>query len=491
MPLSNVAPNRKATGDRPYYNRVEELGQLEGALSRSGSEPDSLLDLYRHNTSNGNVSTNNNDSDVPENMWKPEQDDPEGWIHRDKLAKIESEELQAAGINLANARRQYSKSGRRANSRDRKSEDAIDRREEKKPRLSEPALEEEEDERTTWDLRSPEEIAAESGASQMYAQPVLRKSGSRIPVLTSSPHPVPSERVERETPLPRKRTISNSMSPEDGIAINKTRIRKNSLGQPILEAGAVTPTPGEGTRISSKASSPTKQRVKVDPAQTPSSPTTATGSRKPTPGTARKPSVQNKPATPAGTSSPTQRPGTRGNDMDRPRTAINRPEGDPPWLATMYKPDPRLPPDQQIIPTHARKQQAAQWEDNGAVPKTYDRDFTPIAVHEPEELVRPIPKSPPAESPPEKPSVEANAWPLKPVSSVRSTKDGRPGTSGSITAGYSTMPKVTSPPIIQSPSMANKPILKPGAPARLQEQKQQDEKDDGTVKKGCGCCIVM
>ena len=124
MPLSNVVPNRKGTNEyapntRPPYSRIEELGQQEGALSRSGSEPDSLLDLYRHNASNGNVSSHGVDSDIPENMWKPEQEDPEGWIHRDKLAKIESEELQAAGINLANARRQYSRSGRRGTSRDR------------------------------------------------------------------------------------------------------------------------------------------------------------------------------------------------------------------------------------------------------------------------------------------------------------------------------------------------------------------------------------
>jgi len=32
-----------------------------------------------------------------------------------------------------------------------------------------------------------------------------------------------------------------------------------------------------------------------------------------------------------------------------------RPEGDAPWLAEMYKPDPRLPQEEQIIPTHAKR----------------------------------------------------------------------------------------------------------------------------------------
>ena len=480
MPLSSLAPNRKGTNEynangRPSYSRIEELGQLEGGMSRSGSEPDSLLDLYRHNASNGNVSTHNADTDIPENMYKmPDQEDPEGWIHRDKLAKIESEELQAAGINLANARRTYSKSSRRTSSRERKNEDDLDRRESKKPRVSEPALEEEEDGHDDWDLRTPEEIAAEQNASSIYAQPVLRKSGSRIPVLTSSPNPIPSERLDRDTPLPRKRTMSNSMSPDGSVIVQKTR--KGSSAEPS------TPIPADDPP--SKSSSPTKQRAKS--AQTPSKATTP-AARKPS----APPKTNQTPQTPA---SP-PRPGTRGGDPDRPRTAVNRPEGDPPWLATMYKPDPRLPPDQQIIPTHARKQQQAQWIDEGAVPKTYDRDFTPIAVHNPDVAAKRLsftPTSPtPVKDEAERKPDEQNTWPLKPMSSVRSN-NGRPGTSGSMTGGYSTMPKVASPPIIQSPRMGSTSSTKPGPPARLQAQQMPlDEKDDGTVKKGCGCCVVM
>lgn len=52
-----------------------------------------------------------------------------------------------------------------------------------------------------------------------------------------------------------------------------------------------------------------------------------------------------------------QRPKSRAGLETRPPTAVNRPEGEPPWLATMYKPDPRLPPDQQLLPTHAKRMQ--------------------------------------------------------------------------------------------------------------------------------------
>ena len=492
MPLSNVAPNRKATGEygRPAYSRIDELGQQESGLNRSGSEPDSLLDLYRHNASNGN-STQSLDNDIPENMYKPEQqDDPEGWIHRDKLAKIESEELQAAGINLANARRTHSKTIRRDTSRGRRSEEATnsEKREEKRPRVSEPALEEEEDDRNNWDLRTPEEIAAESGAaSQIYSQPLLRKSGSRIPVLTSSPNPIPPERLERDTPLPRKRTMSNSMSPDDSLSISKTRNRKGSLGGQREGDGFSTPTPMDGSGTDSKPSSPSKSKPRGIPT---SPPGTLTG-RKTTPATrkASGPARSKEQTTPTVTSPP--RPGTRSGELDRPKTAVNRPEGDPPWLATMYKPDPRLPPDQQIIPTHARKQQQAMWVEDGSVPKTYDRDFSPLAVHSPDEMARQRSTSPsPSNEKGDMKTNEANAWPLKPMVSIRSQQSGRPGTSGSITGGYSTMPKITSPPI-QSPRMgsvsSNKAVP---APQRFQEQRLPDD-DDGTVKKGCACCVVM
>ena len=48
----------------------------------------------------------------------------------------------------------------------------------------------------------------------------------------------------------------------------------------------------------------------------------------------------------------------------------------------MYKPDPRLPPDQQIIPTHAKRMQQEQWESEGRVGSMYDTDFRLLNTEE-------------------------------------------------------------------------------------------------------------
>ncbi|KAJ9499239.1 hypothetical protein LTR99_005332 [Exophiala xenobiotica] len=494
-PLSSLAPNRKDSSgtSRLSNHRVEELGQSEGKLIRSGSEPDSLLDLY--NQSSGNVSQQNKDgdSDIPENMYRPQENDPEGWIHRDKLAKIESEELQAAGINLATARRPGNKPARRETSRGRLSEErnAPTRGE---PEDTRPQLLEEEDEQANWDFRTPEEISAEQTLSPIYSNPVLKKSGSKIPVLTSSPLPIPHERIERDTPLVRKRTISNSMSPEDGIPVLKTRMRRGSTGSAALldeaESLSTTPVFANGTRLPTpKQSSPTKTKSKNGQ---PSPPGTSAG-RKASGNTAARKATAN--AKNGATPSPNQRPGTRSGDLDRPRTAVNRPEGDPPWLATMYKPDPMLPPDQQIIPTHARRQQQAQWEGSGAVPSTYDRNFSPLAIHtgSVSKGASPILHSSPSPAPGrDGDDNDGASWPLRPVPSpsLRGPASPRPGTSGSTHGGYSTMPRVASPAIMHSPRMGNISTV-PAQPNTRVQRIEHNDMDEKVKDKSCGCCIVM
>ncbi|EXJ81236.1 hypothetical protein A1O3_07526 [Capronia epimyces CBS 606.96] len=425
-------------------------------------------------------------------MYRPEDDDPEGWIHRDKLAKIENEELQAAGLNLANARRNVSKAGRRETSRGRRgegrnsSETGRVETEEDTPRLG--AAEEDGQERANWDLRTPEEIAADQAMLQTSRNPALKRSGSKIPVLTSSPLPIPQERIDRDTPLARKRTISNSMSPEDGIPVLKSRKRKGSTGsQPLqddLFSHDTTPVPTNGSKSAPKPASPIKTKQKTAQSSPP-----GTSSGRKVSGTNRKPSNTAKLGTPPSFG---QRPGTRSGELDRPRTAVNRPEGDPPWLATMYKPDPMLPPEEQIIPTHARRQQQAAWEQQGAVPITYDRNFSPLAIHTGDGLVKAPSPHPPLSPSPEREEERAQgSWPLKPVPSVRNSGGGRPGTGGSANGGYSTMPRVTSPAIVQSPRMGNISTT-PTQPVRTQVQRlEPHEMDEKAKDKSCGCCIVM
>lgn len=426
-------------------------------------------------------------------MYRPDQNDPEGWIHRDKLAKIESEELQAAGINLANARRNVPKSAERdmgrGQQREERSPPDTHRGEVNQGRPV--VVVEEEDERSNWDLRTPEEIAADPIPLQTYSQPVVRKAGSKIPVLTSSPLPISPERIERDTPLIRKRTISNTMSHEEGLPVFKTRRRKGSTGSSPPRDGneslATTPVLTNDTRLPTlKQSSPTKARPKT---ATSSPAETSAGRKSSGVSAARKASTNTKAGA---TPSPNQRPGTRSGELDRPRTAINRPEGDPPWLATMYKPDPMLPPDQQIIPTHARRQQQAQWADSGAIPTTYDRNFSPLAIHTGNGVVKGAsPALPSPSSPVQDDNKDNSSWPLRPVPSVRNSSNGRPGTSGSTNGGYSTMPRVSSPAIIQSPRMGNISST-PTQPSGTQVQRLPHNDMDEKVKdKSCGCCIVM
>jgi len=445
---------------------------------------DNAISTEAHSAGQANgFGAEQDDEEIPENMYRPERHDPEGWIHRDKLAKIESEELQAAGINLANAR---SRSQSKIKSvRSTSSSEPDNRREEKRQRLQSPAGLEDDFDHPSWDFRLPEEIEADDAAatsSHSYTNAVLRKSGSKIPVLTSSPMPIPAERYERDTPIARKRTASGTMSFEGELSFAKTRNSGlNHYDDDTTSFAFAT----------SKTSSPQKRRSQSATL----APPTAIAPKKTSPAS-RKVS-----APPRTSPSPNRRPGTRSGEQDRPRTAVNRPEGDPPWLATMYKPDPRLPPDQQLIPTLAKKQMQAQWAANGAIPKAYDRDFTPIDVHNATDLARESRRnrtpSPVKEDPVlDEKLAEPQAIGLRSVSSIRSTH-GRPGTSGSVTGGYSTMPKVMSPPMRESsPNMGTGPIPSPAGrstaappPTRMQAQSLAEE--DEKVKKGCGCCLVM
>jgi hypothetical protein len=470
--------------------RVDTLARQEN-LSRTGSEADSLLDLYKKN------------GDTRVDTYGPftEEEDPESakWIHRDKLARIESEELQQAGIRLPppGQIRSGSKMSRRARSKDRSNSittESTDQwpstREEKRQRVASSVhAEEGENEQESWDLRTPDEIAAdpyeEGGRNN------LKKTSSRIPVFASSPLPVPQEHIERDTPLQRKRNASGTWNKEEeSIAYNRGRERSHSdSSQAMVDDTDINESPTPNSPHSSKSFqqvSPSKPKgAKATP---------VTGARKTSAtGHTRSPSSQQKTRTASGTTKPTTtaRPVTRGND-GRPSTAVNRPEGDPPWLATMYKPDPRLPPDQQLLPTHAKRLQQEQWEREGNNKlewndkhfSAYDTQFAPLAVHTHDGMKQPAGGDPVSE--PE--NDDDNAWPLKAAPKVTDV-NGRPETSGTDHGGYSTMPKVQSTPpvgIAPSPKIIQKPI-------KTQEATRPPAapEDDGHLSKGCGCCIVM
>ena len=499
---SYLSPYKQGT--RPGYNE-----------SRSGSEADSLIDLYGRPRSTaeksiGGSSMDKNDRPAPQDDYYLDDEDPERsrWIHRDKLAIIESHEMKEAGIKLPPQQlRSLSRSkGRREHDL---RHEALEMpaeevempvaKERKKQRTRSPIRQEDGAEETAmheFDLRIPEEIAAdnymESRNSNVYRQPDLRKSSSRIPLPRSSPMPIPQEHIERDTPLPRKRGASgNWTGEENGIAYNKARSRGNSVGSQVLldDADASYNTPTPASRPGSEGS-PGKSRTASNNRPTARRRTSAT----------RTPDTQQKPRSISANSprSPTlSRPKSRSGLDPRPPTAINRPEGEPPWLATMYKPDPRLPPDQQILPTHAKRLQQEELERaqkesdkrrlDGKESPQLPREFSPLAEHTENGLQ-------PSSRDADEPSLQQQRgpeWPLSPGRTSNQRPLGSPlNTDISQHGGYSTIPRMKE----QSP-VSQSGNSKPIDPFEKERMAREQEKDREDVKKkkegGCGCCIVM
>ncbi|KAF7714259.1 Uncharacterized protein PECH_008931 [Penicillium ucsense] len=387
----------------------------------------------------------------------------ENWIHRDKLAKIESEELQQAAILFHRRMRAGSKSsGGPGRGYDANSGGAYASTQPTSPTgdRSEPwpELHEQngrplsvgdapEEEQKSWDLRRPEEIASQETTPSLYSNPGLRKSSSRIPISTASPVPIGR----------RSRATTGEFDDEEWG-------RGRRASEPMM-VEPETSTPSSGSRPASRGFSTTQNTpAKKTPPKSTSTPGSSTRKTS-APAGNRKPSGARSRTVSGNTS---QRPVTRGGEA-RPPNAINRPEGDPPWLATMYKPDPRLPPDQQLLPTIARKMQQEQWEKEGRAPTTYDRHFAPLAVHSDEQP--PVP--PKVEEP--APEVKPEEKVEEPARSVKSPEPPRPNTS----TGYSTMPKVQDTPQV---GLTPNPNWNP--PVVTAEQPFKKE-------KSCGCCVVM
>lgn len=345
--------------------------------SRSGSEADSLLDLYGHPRSVAEGTEKSERGVTLEDLYLDEED-PENsrWIHRDKLAMIESHEMEEAGIKLPKQRRsknslRHEKSHSRNQSTTSLKEqgpDGFATRADRRQKVRSPVRQHVQDNPTDFDLRTPQEIAskipAERGTSAMYNQPNLGKSGSKIPLPKTSPLPINQGHIDRSTPLPRQRGASrNSLrGDEEGFSYNRIRSRSNSIGsRTLLDDHEVNGTPTPISRPNGpdgSPGSPPKPRVVSKAASVNHArPRTSNGPRNIT----DPQKLRSSPSTHR--SSPGfPRPRSRNGLEARPATAVNRPEGEAPWLADMYKPDPRLPPEEQMLPTHAKRLQQEQRE---------------------------------------------------------------------------------------------------------------------------------
>ncbi|KAJ5894589.1 hypothetical protein N7495_006280 [Penicillium taxi] len=428
-------------------------GRREQSLNRNGdviNARESIDTLARTELEN------DKEPSIPNELEK----NSENWIHRDKLAKIESEELHRAAIQFQHRMRAESKSSAgRERSHDSyrsiSNSPAATSSEYSEPwpdMRKDNGLVRPSEDRKNWDLRRPEEISAHEAAGSFYNNPALRKSSSRIPISTASPVPLaPGRRAttDEHDDETRGRTISEPYTIETDPSTPSSGSRPVSRGLPTQSTPKKTPTKATTAR---KASAP--------------------------PPTSRKTSAAVRSRAVSGNT--TQRPNTRSGET-RPTTAVNRPEGDPPWLATMYKPDPRLPPDQQIIPTHAKKMQQEQWKKEDRTPTTYDRDFAPLAVRPTNDAPPPsFPKEEPIEQ--QTPEVEEPKIEAPPKSKTPEIQQAAPPLQRSTSTGYSTMPKVQdTPPLGLMPN----PNWTP--PVVTAQEKPKDDKED----KGCGCCIVM
>lgn len=477
-------------------NRVNILQRKNSDLSAAGSDQDSLLDYYKGQPESRSASRNHSHAVTAEKRkptlgapWGPEEKDDSNWIHRDKLAQIESRELEEAGIRVGRTSRSGSRSASatrvtRERSQSENHEDTVNvedhtvNQHEKRQRMVSPIPAEEEEEEeadggpVNWDLRTPEEIAADQERdSQAPRYHALKPSTSRIPIAKTSPVPVPHTFVERDSPLPRSRKGSGAWN-GDSIATNGARARSGSVGSQVLlddveDVGSRTPVRSEHSNPASPNGSPPKSKV-------PNKANPASGARKTS---AARATSQNKPRN-ASAVSPVKRPGT-SSGMSRPTTA--RPEGEAPWIATMYKPDPRLPPDQQIIPTHAKRMQQEQWENEGRTGSMYDREFKLLNT---EEFNRPEMETREFE-PLEKKEQDTDQWPLP--SPKPDTSNGRPGTSGGEQGAYKLTPTIQSPQLHSRRNSGIRPetTSKPADTIRMQEPPESNE------KKSCGCCVVM
>jgi hypothetical protein len=499
--------NQNYENDGPHLavERVNDLHKKSsGDMNAISNDPDSVLEYYKSHANNkrapsaavkGKPKKKPTKGGPADPNWQAIEHDQNNWIHRDKLKEIETKELEEAGFRVGRASGSNSRSqSATRRSRDRRGSEVAgtgqngDERTGARRVVSPiPAEDEDAAEHDQWSPTTFEELASGGHpTSPRTNNHGGRPSTSRIPLPRSSGIPVPASLAERDAPLTRSRAGSGNWN-GDAIAINGARVRSGSIASQFLldepeGERETTPPYGHKRRVSSNNGSPPKSPQKSPmKAKTPGKPGPTSGARK----ASVKTQAKNRQT--SGTSPP-KRPGTSGGTVSRPTTS-HRPEGEAPWLATMYKPDPRLPPDQQIIPTHAKRMQQEQWENEGRVGSMYDKDFRLLNTEEVDG--KRLSQIDPIEL--EK-ARENESWPL-PSPEKQTEKqpsleriDTNPNKSQTNEQGaYKLTPTIPQSPRVPSPKLAP-PIAPPSSQpktTRLPEPVEETKE-----KKSC-CCIVM
>jgi hypothetical protein len=364
---NGVAQASQASESELLSPRVNALRNKTSDLSNAASEPDSLIDLYKptpmtRTASYGTSATKPGRKSYAQNGTAQKatpEDDESNWIHRDKLAQIESRELEEAGFRVT----------RRPSERF----DGATKREEKRQRLASPARIDGED---------------EDVATQDYS---MADDGMTTPPKSFIPKPASSRSGGSRIPIPKGVSVSGSHGDRDQSATG-TRSRTGSEawnysadGSPqsqasggageeeIILANSPPDTPPRSAVNTSQSSPQKSKSTKNGTTGRKAGAGAVRGTGKPTPSrTASSNTGSSSVAGGTADGSINKRPGTSSGP--RPSTS-HRPEGEPPWLATMYAPDPRLPPEQQMLPTHAKRLAQEQWEKEGRTGTVYDREF--------------------------------------------------------------------------------------------------------------------
>ncbi|CAD0111896.1 unnamed protein product [Aureobasidium uvarum] len=435
--------------------------------------------------------------------------DPErsAWIHRDKLARIESQELAAAGFGAPRNRRQSrsdSRSASRSASRNPTSRVPASQLafsgEVNTPKV--PGFEEQSgagadqgQDSDEYEERLQEEPRVDRN---MYSRSLPRSTLSRIPVARASPAPVAQSVVERDSPLPR------SMSSPLGDSAS-SRSRSRSLGNPAMiaePAGTRSAMPSKprprSSHIQDSPSVTESPSLTTRTTQSMNAVTRAKAMNKAAVGgsVGKKtiPRTTSKARNPSPKDSPVRRP-TSGSTRSRPTSFHMRPEGEAPWVATMSKPDPRLPPDQQMLPTHAKRAMQGGSDSADEAEQSYPLNIDSLSD---EELVRmgalPSPEATKrAEANASKQQATNTLPPPWPLASIKSDARSQTGSAKGPTGGYTITPKIAPP--IAPPKSPKPPVVQPqvtsSVNAGVQRMPDLDEKEDGKKKKKLACCIVM
>lgn len=529
------------TIEKPSAKNVQRRSSAWDLLSDSETAKQRRSSMRQSNTTAGRKRSKNQLRDAsgkrPPDERPPERVDDSAWIHRDKLAQIEIQEMEEAGFYRHSSRRSesegparhrtsrsMSRPRRSASRTDQKRQHEIDTDEdyaaaypgnEESPRKrvsTVPSAPEEDQEAShgaqqepTYAMRdfdpyrdsqfhAAEAITAQLNAQRQQQQTLVRPGTSRIPVSRVSPVPVSSQAVDRESQLPRSRAGSQNWGGSFDEMQYARKVRSGSMSSQVLldsdiDHQRITPPGSSNKNSSNEGTSPPKSQI---PKKTVSGGRTASAAS----GAPSRPgsSHQNKRGT---STSGARRPGSSSGHKSRP-SAGYPPDGDAPWISSMYKPDPRLPPDQQMLPTHAKRMMQEQWEKDGKTGTAYDREFNllnddefpkpPVLSLDSRSLVPPHGSlSPTKDKSSPNGSANGGPWPLSPTKSDNRSDAGsvRPGTSG----GY----KIT-PTIPDTPNIQRSPLPSPAAqmPAHNPTPRvpELSEKDEAAPKKGC-CCIVM